>query len=114
MPAVPPSPDKAQDGRAAHVVSDLIVVLNDRFLEFEIFLVGDDLLLVGAVEVSELLADACFVFTAYLGAAEATGETASSGEEDDAGEEGLEIHFAKYQMAVGILAAVASAVRSFW
>lgn len=51
-----------------------VVILDDRFLEREIFLVGDDLLLAGAVEVGELLADAGFVFTVDLGAAETTGE----------------------------------------
>ena len=91
-----------------------IVVFDDCLLEPEVFLFGDDLLLTSAVEVGELLADAGFVFTADLGATEAAGDGAGNGDEGDAGEEGSEVHFAKFQMAVATLVEVASSVSNFW
>ena len=90
-----------------------VVVLDEGLFEGEVFLLADDLLLAGAVEIGELLADAGFVFAGHFGAAEATGETARNGDEDDAGEEGSEVHLAKFQIAAVTLAPVASAASNF-
>ena len=72
------------------------------------------MLLPSAVEVGELLADAGFVFTTHLGATETAGDGVGNGDEDDAREDGSEVHFAKFQMAAATLVEVASSVSNFW